>query len=124
MSEHQSFQGISFTSNGEKIVNFAQNVEGVAPKNMLNYDETNLSDDPGRKKVIMKKETRYSKCIMSHSKSTISIMCAIVQMEIYYCHMSSISLHICMNLWTIEGPVDARYNWSFSGWFKMLTFED
>ena len=40
------------------FVNFAQNIEGVPSQNMLNYDQTNLSDDPRKKKVIMKKGTK------------------------------------------------------------------
>ena len=28
---------------------------GVPPQNVLNYDETNLSDDPGQEKLIFKR---------------------------------------------------------------------
>ena len=77
MSEHQFFQASVSPEIVEKFfVNFAQNVERVPPQNMLNYDETNLSDYPGRKKVIMKKGKKYPKCIMSHSKPALSIMYA------------------------------------------------
>ena len=55
---------------------YAQSIDGVPPENLLNFDETNLSDDPGRKKVFMKKGTKYPERIMSHSKSAVSIMYA------------------------------------------------
>ena len=29
-------------------------LNGVSPENILNYDESNLSDDPGQKKLIFK----------------------------------------------------------------------
>jgi len=51
-----------------------KSIEGVPPENLLNFDETNLSDDPGRKKVLMKKGTKYPERIMSHSKSAVSII--------------------------------------------------
>ena len=36
--------------------NLTETLEHVPPSNIFNYDESNLSDDPGRKKVIAKKE--------------------------------------------------------------------
>lgn len=39
----------------EYFTNLKESLAGVPPENILNYDETNLSDDPGRKKVIAKR---------------------------------------------------------------------
>ena len=76
---------------------YAQSIEGVPPENLLNFDETNLSDDPRRKKVFMKKGTKYPERIMSHSKSAVSIMYAGCEME-HYCHlMYATKLHIFTN---------------------------
>ena len=35
--------------------NLAETVAGVPPGNLVNYDETNLSDDPGSTKYIFKR---------------------------------------------------------------------
>lgn len=49
-------------------------LKDVPPQNMLNYDETNLSDDPGRKKVIVRRGCKYPQRIINSSKSSTSIM--------------------------------------------------
>ncbi|KAJ8909325.1 hypothetical protein NQ315_008886 [Exocentrus adspersus] len=46
-----------------------QSLEGVPPCNVINYDETNLSDDAGRKKVIVKRGCKYPERVMNTSKS-------------------------------------------------------
>jgi hypothetical protein len=38
---------------------FTEAADGVPPENMLNYDETNFSDDPGTKKCLFKKGTKH-----------------------------------------------------------------
>jgi hypothetical protein len=40
---------------------FAKSVEGIPPENIVNFDETNFSDDPGSKKCLFKKRTKYCK---------------------------------------------------------------
>ena len=49
-------------------------VAGVPPENILNYDETNLRDDPGSKKCLFKKGTKYCERVRNSSKQSISIM--------------------------------------------------
>ena len=56
--------------------NLADTLEGVPPSNIMNYDETNLSNDPGRKRVIMKRGTKYPERIMDSPKSSVSLMYA------------------------------------------------
>ena len=103
---------------------YAQSIQGVPPKHLLKFDETNLSDDPGRKKVLMKKGTKYPERIMSHSKSAVSIMyagCADrTLLPPYVCNKAA---HIYES-WMTGGPPNARYNRSSSGWFEMPTFGD
>jgi hypothetical protein len=48
--------------------NFLKSAEGVAPENMWNYDETNLRDDPGSKKCVFKKGTKYCEKVLNTSK--------------------------------------------------------
>ena len=43
----------------EYFDNLESVLEGIPPHYIFNYDETNLSDDPGRKKCLMKWRTKY-----------------------------------------------------------------
>jgi hypothetical protein len=43
----------------EFFANYIKAVEGVPPENLLNYDETNFADNPGTKKCLFKKGTKY-----------------------------------------------------------------
>ena len=49
--------------------NLEKTLENVQPQNIINYDETNLSDDPGRKKVIVRRGTKYPERVMNSTKS-------------------------------------------------------
>ena len=51
-------------------------LENVPPSNILNYDETNLSNDPGVSKYIFKHGIRYPERIINYSKGSVSIMFA------------------------------------------------
>lgn len=45
--------------------NLSDVLKGIPPSRIWNYDETNLSDDPGNKKVIFKRGTKYDeKCVI------------------------------------------------------------
>lgn len=52
-----------------------ESLKEVPKENILNYDETNLSDDPGKSKCIVKRGTKYPERIMNHSKFTSTIRC-------------------------------------------------
>ncbi|KAF2891423.1 hypothetical protein ILUMI_14750 [Ignelater luminosus] len=41
-------------------------VENVPPDNILNFDETNLSDDPGASKCIFRRGIKYPERVASH----------------------------------------------------------
>ena len=56
--------------------NLADSIKDVVPANITNYDETNLADDPGRKKVILRRGTKYPERVMNQSKSATSVMYA------------------------------------------------
>ena len=108
----------------EFIANLAETLDGVPPSNIMNYDETNLQDDPGRKKVISKRGIKYPERVMDFSKSSISVMfagCADgTLLPPYVCYKAT---HL-YDAWTVGGPPGTRYNRSASGWFEMPTFED
>ena len=54
----------------------AQSIDGVPPENIINYDETNLTDDPGRKRLIFKRGIRYPERVMNSTKTSTSLMLA------------------------------------------------
>lgn len=51
-------------------------LDGVPPTHILNYDETNLTDDPGHKKNLTKRGHKYPERVMNHSKASTSLMMA------------------------------------------------
>lgn len=59
----------------EEYFNNLQSVkENVPSSNIFNYDETNLSDDPGKRKYLFSKGVKYPERIINHSKSSTSMM--------------------------------------------------
>lgn len=52
-------------------------LDGVALENIINYDETNLSDDPGKQKVYAKRGDKYDRRTMDSSKKSTSVMFAV-----------------------------------------------
>lgn len=42
--------------------------------NIFNYDESNLTDDPGKKKCVYRRGVKYPKKVMNNSKSCTTIM--------------------------------------------------
>ena len=99
-------------------------IDSVPPENIWNYDETNLTDDPGNKRIITKRGSKHPERIINSTKSAISIMfCGNATGEILppYTVYKAESM---WTTWTEGGPLNARYNRSKSGWFDNVTFED
>ncbi|XP_062542157.1 uncharacterized protein LOC134210149 [Armigeres subalbatus] len=96
----------------------------VPPENIWNFDETNVTDDPGARKCIVKRGTKYPVNIMNSSKSSISIMMAGSAagdlLPPYVVYKSS----KLWNTWVENGPPGTRYNNSASGWFDTAIFEN
>lgn len=112
----------------ETISNYMQNlklvIEGVPPENIWNYDETNLSDNPGNKKVLCKRGCKYPENIVNSSKTSFSIMfCGNAAGFILPPYIVYKSEHLWSS-WQENGPRGARYNRTKHGWFDGLTFED
>lgn len=101
-----------------------KSLSDVSMCNVINYDETNLADDPGRKKIITKRGTKYPERVMNHSKSSVSIMMSCTadgELLPPYVVYKSQNLY---DTWTSKGPKGTRYNRSQSGWFDGVIFED
>lgn len=108
----------------EYISRLGKTVEGVPAANIWNFDESNLTDNPGQKKVIVKKGTKYPERICNSSKSSISLMfCGSATGELLPTYVVYRAAHL-WNTWTENGPKGCRYSVTQSGWFESSTFED
>jgi hypothetical protein len=104
--------------------NIEKEVEGIPPSNIWKYDETNLRDDPGSRKAVMKRGTKYPERVMDSSKLCYSIMfCGSAEGEMLPPYVVYKSVHL-YNTWVEGGPKNACYNRTRSGWFDEVTFED
>lgn len=108
----------------EYFENLERSLEGVPESNILNYDETNLTDDPGSSKCIFRRGTKYPERVMNISKSSISIMFAITGSGESLPQYVVYKAERIYDQWTIGGPPFCRYNRTKSGWFDAYTFED
>ena len=52
----------------------ARSLAGIVPSKIVNFDETGLTDDPGKKKCAVRRETRYQEMVKNHSKVNIGVM--------------------------------------------------
>lgn len=108
----------------EYFSNLRETLEGVPDTNIVNYDESNMSDDPGRVKVLCRKGSKRAERIMDSSKKSISIMMAISangQLLPSYTVYKATHLY---PTWVEGGVEGAFYNRTKSGWFDGPTFED
>lgn len=99
-------------------------LKDVQPNSMVNYDETCFVDDPGRKKVIVRRKTRHPERIIDSAKSSTSVMFAGsgggILLPPFIVYKSE---HI-YDTWMLNGPKNARYGRNSSGWFDQPLFED
>ncbi|XP_050065205.1 uncharacterized protein LOC126554147 [Aphis gossypii] len=83
-----------------------------------------MTDDPGRKKVIVRRGVKHAECIKDTSKSSTSVMfsgtASGIVLPIYVVYKAD---HL-YDSWTLDGPKGTRYNRSKSGWFDTTIFED
>ena len=97
---------------------------GLPPANIFNYDETNLTDDPGSKTVIVSRGRRRVQTIMEHSKQSTSVMFSGNAAGDYLPPMVVYKTTSCATYegWCQDGPTDAVYDSTESGWFDSKTF--
>ena len=94
----------------EKYFENLNNVlDEVPSENILNYDETNLSDNPGQEKLIFKQGKKYPEHVMNCTKGSTSIMfsgTASGKLLPVYVVYKVINM---WNTWTVGGPEGARF---------------
>ena len=61
----QSRATVSRTTLGEYFKELGETIDGVPATHILNYDETNLSDDPGKAKLLFKRRTKHQVRVMN-----------------------------------------------------------
>lgn len=106
------------------FTNLKLSLEGIPSENILNYDETNLTDNPGVQKCLFRRGVKYPERVLNFTKGSISIMFAITAAgECLPPYVVYKAEHLYTQ-WTLNGPKGARYNRSKSGWFDSNTFED
>lgn len=114
--------------NKETLTDYFENLKStladVPPDRIWNYDETNLTDNPGSKRVIIKRGVKYPERICNSSKSSISLMMAgSAAGELLPPYTVYKSTHM-WDTWTEHGPKGARYSNTSLGWFEAHTFSD
>nr|XP_047139642.1 uncharacterized protein LOC124815252 [Hydra vulgaris] len=94
-------------------------LKDVDPSMIVNYDETNMTDDPGRKQVIVRRGSRHPERIVDSSKSSTSVMfsgrASGMLLPLYITYKAA---HL-YDSWTENGPAGTVYNRSKSGWFTL-----
>lgn len=99
-------------------------LERVSPEAILNYDETNMTDDPGRVKIITRRGCKHPDRILDSSKASVSVMfcgsASGILLPPYVCYKAE---HL-YDSWTMGGPTGTRYNRSKNSWFNGPIFED
>lgn len=57
--------------------NLEISLAGISSSNIINYDETNFTDDPGNEKVVVKRGVKHTERILDFSKTSNSVMMAV-----------------------------------------------
>ena len=114
--------------NSDVINSYFDNLEvelrGIPPENIFNYDEMNITDDPGSKSVIVKRGHGHRvERKLDHSKQSTSVMFAGNASGRF---LPPMIVYKALNLyrgWTEGGPYGAVYDVTKNGWFDGSTFE-
>ena len=98
----------------------------VPATNIFNFDETNLADDPARRKCIVRRGFRRIESKVVNSKVGFSVMFSgsadglfLPPMVVYKAASENV-----FNNWTRNGPEGTAYGSTTSGWFNTVMFEN
>jgi hypothetical protein len=101
----------------------AVSLHGVDPINIYNYDETNVTDEPGAKTVVCRRGLRRIERKIQHSKAAISLMYCGSAGGVFLPPMVIYKSKHCYVEWTTGAPVGTVFDCTKSGWFDARTFE-
>ena len=95
----------------------------IFPANIYNYNETNITDNPGAKKVLVRRGRRRVERKAEHSKQAISMMfCGNADGN----YLPPMVVYKAKNVyleWCTGGPAGTVFECSRNGWFDSRTFE-
>ena len=103
--------------------NLEQNIIGIPPERCFNYDETNVTDNPGCKKVIVRRGLRRVERKVEHTKQSTSVMFCGSASGLFLPPMVVYKAQNCYSNWEVGGPKGSIYDATTSGWFDSRTFE-
>ena len=113
----------------EEIEKYVKNLKEILkdlppPSSIINYDETNLIDEPGKSTCVFKCGVKYPERIMNTTKSGTSIIfVANAVRDVMSPYVLYKAEHL-WDTWMVGGPKGTRYIRSKSGWFDMTCFRD
>ena len=109
----------------EKYVkNLNEILKDLPPSNIISYNETNLTDEPGKLICVFKCGVKYPECIVNSAKSATSIMfVANTVRDVISPYVLYKAEHL-WDTWMVGGPKGTRYIRSKSDWFDMTCFRD
>lgn len=96
----------------------------MGPKYIINYDETNLVDDPGSKEQLFRRGNKRAERVMNSSKTAVSIMFAATATGEMLPSYVVCKGERMMDSYVVGGPVNCCYALSKSGWFDGALFND
>ena len=94
-------------------------LDGIPATHIFNYDETNITDDPGAVRRGRKRVERKTQ----HSKFSISVMFAGSAAGEFLPPMVVYKSENVYENWVKNGPIGSIYDATKSGWFDMSTFD-
>lgn len=106
---------VNYATINKYFDHLSEALNGISPEAVVNYDEKNFTDDPGRIKVIVRRTCKRAEHVLDTSKAATSVMFACsasgVLLPVYIVYKAD---HL-WSTWTENGPPRARYNRSKSG---------
>ena len=100
-----------------------ESLDGVDPSQIYNFDETNFTDDPTRKKCIVRRGVNRHERVTPFSKQAFSVMFCGSATGTYLPPMIVYKAKHVYEAWACDGIKGAVYDATESGWFNMRTFE-
>ena len=97
---------------------------GGQPSNIINYDETNFTDDPGKKWMLVRRGRRRVENIKDTSKTSRSIMWAGTAVGEMLPPCVVYKAKNTYEGWTTGAPNGTHFTQSERGWFNSSTFEE
>lgn len=108
----------------EYFANLESTLKDVPASQIINYDETNFTDDPGNVKVIVKRGVKHADRIMDTSKTSVSVMVAAAADGTLLPPYVLYKAKYVYPGWIEGGVAGSEYNSNSSGWFDSVIFGD